>query len=627
MIYPAKNFLMLLIVLWSSLVIASPSPYGMVAHLNRMSPDEMVRELDGLKQMGFSFVRFDADWGQLEATPGQWDFSRLDRVVAECRARKMDILLILPGIIPKHSSPPFRHLDRWDNFVTRLTEHYRGRIGYYEIFNEVDCSGPWGETPSPENYTALLKRSYALIKKADPAATVLFSGLSDFNDPFPFWDKAFAAGAGASFDAINLHPYQMKNFPEARLPRQLDRVRELMRRYGLNKPIWITEIGNSTAPFQADLTRNLVDAALRKLNIIPERTTFAVIADDRYMYYTFGPNMTPVDYLGQEAKYREVDFAGIDRLDVKTNPVLLLPVTEEFPGTEIGHIRDFVQRGGTIVLIGGLPFYFDLIRYENGLDRVQVNKKYLPQLHLDWFAVWSRPQVPSLLHKLVPAEAFPGLRLRQINIQRFPDPSLLQSADQFIPLAYGVGENGFKAPIAALYRMNSDLKGNIIFLAQIEGGTSSSPEMQATLLVRQYLIARGNHVVHTFYYRYRAGEFDQGTESHYGVIRRNFTPKPAAAAAAFLTQTCPASSEVKLTRIGQAAMRADWMSANGLKWCAVWGIGRRVQLDLRLQGQIQAAFDCLGRKIAIPTGTLAVESGVVYLQLNKDSTLELSRRL
>ena len=607
-----------------ALAAAAATPYGMAAHLSRMSQPEMIRELEGTLKSGYGFIRFDADWGAIEREPGKWDYSRLDPAIDACVKRGAEVLLILPGTIPSHARPPFRNRDKWRKFVERTVLRYKGKVRYYEIFNEVDCAGPWGDTPSAENYTELLRETYAQIKKIDPDSTVLFSGLSDFNDPFPFWERAFRAGAGGSFDGINMHPYQMKNFPESRLIRQIARLRALMKEYRIDVPIWITEFGNSTSPFREGFTRAVVEAGLKKLGFKPETLKYAVIVDDEMMFYTDGVNLRTSDYMPAGATRCEVSFAGLETLSPDECPVLALPGSEEFPGVKLPSILNWLRRGGTVILPNSLPFYFDLVQREDGyFDRIQVNKKYIEPFHIDWFAFWTRPGTPQLLRKIVPAPEFPDLKIRQVDSIRFISNANCRGNDRMIPLVYAQAEGGFQAPIAALFCFDSDLKGNFLWLTNNQGSVSCSESLQAALFVRHYLVALGCGVQHVFYYRYRAGENDKGPEAHYGILHQDFSPKPAAVAAAELTRrNPPGGTPVKLERIGRGAFRADWKRPDGTSVCAVWAIGHPVQLKWSGR-KIDKAISHLGKAVPVPESSFTIDIAPVYLESLPGETGEL----
>jgi hypothetical protein len=58
----------------------------------------------------------------------------------------------------------------------------------------------------------------------------------------PFLQKYFAAGGGSSADVIGYHFYVGKRPPEA-MVEPIEQVRDLMRRAGVDKPLWNTETG------------------------------------------------------------------------------------------------------------------------------------------------------------------------------------------------------------------------------------------------------------------------------------------------------------------------------------------------------------------------------------------------
>ena len=338
-----------------------------------------------------------------------------------------------------------------------------------------------------------------------------------------------------------------------------------MKEYRIDVPIWITEFGNSTSPFREGFTRAVVEAGLKKLGFKPETLKYAVIVDDEMMFYTDGVNLRTSDYMPAGATRREVSFAGLETLSPDECPVLALPGSEEFPGVKLPSILNWLRRGGTVILPNSLPFYFDLVQREDGyFDRIQVNKKYIEPFHIDWFAFWTRPGTPQLLRKIVPAPEFPDLKIRQVDSIRFISNANCRGNDRMIPLVYAQAEGGFQAPIAALFCFDSDLKGNFLWLTNNQGSVSCSESLQAALFVRHYLVALGCGVQHVFYYRYRAGENDKGPEAHYGILHQDFSPKPAAVAAAELTRrNPPGGTPVKLERIGRGAFRADWKRPDG----------------------------------------------------------------
>ncbi len=67
-------------------------------------------------------------------------------------------------------------LDLWKECVRKSVEHYKGRIKYWEIWNEPDFQSCFWFSGSPKDYADLLKVSYDAVKAADPDAQVVTGG-------------------------------------------------------------------------------------------------------------------------------------------------------------------------------------------------------------------------------------------------------------------------------------------------------------------------------------------------------------------------------------------------------------------------------------------------------------------
>ncbi len=546
---------------------AAESPYGVCAHLNRMPQEEMRRELAGIAATGIGFVRTDLDWAQVEPQPGKWDFSRWDALVGEAEKQGVSVLAILGGELPAHGKPPFRNMERWLNYVEQCVSRYKGRIDSYEVINEADCDRPWGEKPNPANYAQLLRETFRTIRRIDPDARVLFSGMSDFGNPMEFVEQAFRAGAVDCFDVMNFHPYQWRNVPESQLPLRIRDLRNLMRKYGIDKPIWITEIGDSSAPERFLLARETVPAALKLLGFSPERDCIGVLSDTPTLYCTGSID----DYLPGWKHRKELSFQDLAVLDVSKCPILALPGREGFPASQIDAVVEYVRRGGTLILPGGLPFYFDFSESEEeGLFRtVQIDDALLPKLHLGWEAFWVKPEVPRTTTATEAGEAFPSLTLTHRPGMRFLNMENLKGNDRMIPIALGVN-GSYRMPVAALFRLDSDLKGNIIAVVDSAGTDSFSELEQTQRLPRQLLLAFSEDVEKVFYYRFRAGEWNNGREAHFGILHRDFTDKPARLAYRSLIRNLPPGS-TKPVITGDGRLRqARWIRPDGRAVTALW---------------------------------------------------------
>ncbi len=153
-------------------------------------------------------------------------------------------------------APP-DNLDDYIKFLTTFAERYKGRIHYYQIWNEPNIYPEWGNRPvDPEGYTAMLCQAYAALKAVDPANVVISAALSptisldpkNLNE-YIFLERMYQAGAGECFDIMATQGYGFFSGPTDQRMRPTTLtfarnlyLRDLMVAYGdADKPIWITE--------------------------------------------------------------------------------------------------------------------------------------------------------------------------------------------------------------------------------------------------------------------------------------------------------------------------------------------------------------------------------------------------
>lgn len=160
-------------------------------------------------------------------------------------------------------APPDDYGDYGD-FVYAVVSRYKGRIKYYQIWNEPNIYPEWGEGPvDPEAFTRLLKVAYTRAKEADPEAVILSAGLAPTTEMTPenlmdlvFLERMYEAGAKKYFDIMSVQGYGLWNGPTDRRvhPNRVNfsrvmLIRELMVRNGdAHKPIWASEVGWNALP-------------------------------------------------------------------------------------------------------------------------------------------------------------------------------------------------------------------------------------------------------------------------------------------------------------------------------------------------------------------------------------------
>ncbi|GLW07186.1 hypothetical protein Misp01_23160 [Microtetraspora sp. NBRC 13810] len=127
-------------------------------------------------------------WAQIQPRRGEYDWTVLDRQVSGAERAELPALFVMGGT-PAWASPdgpaapypdgsraaPPDDLVDWDAFVRSVAQRYRGRIEAYELW--VLGNDRRFYTGSAETLVEMTRRANAIIKDADPEATVVCPGM------------------------------------------------------------------------------------------------------------------------------------------------------------------------------------------------------------------------------------------------------------------------------------------------------------------------------------------------------------------------------------------------------------------------------------------------------------------
>jgi len=188
-------------------------------------------------------------WSQLEPRPGEWAWTRLDYYVRHALKHDPQGRLILTlGIPPAWACDPQARkayngcaappldLELWRRYVRTVGERYRGKILFWEPWNECDYGGFFNGGPSA--MLPLARVAYEELKAIDPQNRVLSPNVTRAG--FGWLDAYLAAGGGRYCDIVSFHRYP-GGTPENDVP-EYAAVAEVARAHGLgDKPIWNTE--------------------------------------------------------------------------------------------------------------------------------------------------------------------------------------------------------------------------------------------------------------------------------------------------------------------------------------------------------------------------------------------------
>jgi hypothetical protein len=194
-------------------------------------------------------------WKNAEPERGVWDFRKTDQQVEQAAQHGVDLVFDIGYIPTWASSTPGkrcmvgmgscaepRSMDEWRNWISVVGNRYKGKVKYYEIWNEPNDSVAF-YTGSIRGLVEMTKAAREVFESIDPDIRILSpSPTSPVAGPRVL-EQFLAAGGGKYCDIISYHFYVHPGPPEG-VYRYAERIWGLMRRYDVSdKPLWDSEIG------------------------------------------------------------------------------------------------------------------------------------------------------------------------------------------------------------------------------------------------------------------------------------------------------------------------------------------------------------------------------------------------
>ena len=588
--------------------------YGVCTHITRTWADFDIRdqELDLTRQTGISWVRSDLDFGSYFGSPDEEDPRLFDAVLTSCDAHQTNLL----GILTWLGKWPWLD-DRYDVYIRKLAQRYDGRIRYWEALNEVNLFRE--KDHLEDKYIKSLKVTYETLKAVNPDNQVLLSGLAEVTTDF--LSELSERGAHRYFDVMNFHSYLA---PEALIP-SFHRIDSVMQRDGWHKPVWLTECGMHTAETansSLGFFNDLLPEALHRLDIDEKKVTVGVLRDMTTGYQALTDEEEEI-YLQPYCKRTcEVSFDELAQKSVKQLPVLMVSKDEYFPADRFPQLVDYVRRGGTIILCGGMPFYYDAGNAAGTIyHRKETGTSLYRQLHMSPQNAWNNTrtgekltETPSVVHRCKDAGFTYQWAFSDASPARYLSADNLQDGDTLISLIKA-GTETLQGTVAGIYKLRSDLKGNIVFQTRMYAMRLPNMEAeQARRVARIYLLAFAHGISKVFWYNLRSRENDKTySEDCFGLIHADFSEKPAMQAYRTLVRMCPKGStrpQLEKQSKNEGLYQCSWRRPDGRNIKAIWSPERTVTYPLKhFKGEV---VDHLGQSIP-RRKSLKVNGGVIYL--------------
>lgn len=186
------------------------SPFGIGScHIHNVSAKNNSRWLPQITAIGVKSHRTAAtSWNAIEPAQGKWAFDELDKQMTYLEEQGVAFGGIFYGN-PKWSANgtkglPVNNLEGWSKYCYETVKHAKGRIKYWEVWNEPPNGT--GKEQTAADYAKIVVAAHDAAKKADPTCLV---GMAAQSVNLNYLDQAIKAGAKGHFDYITLHPYEV----------------------------------------------------------------------------------------------------------------------------------------------------------------------------------------------------------------------------------------------------------------------------------------------------------------------------------------------------------------------------------------------------------------------------------
>ncbi len=238
-----RRIIILMIILISPVLMTFannnlPTPFSIQMHSLGAPFEYHKRAIDAVVALGAKQVRDELFWHQVEKSRGVLSIPEVYLQNLNYSLKQgIDTLIILDygnelydGGLAPYTDEGRTAFARYAEFLAR---ELKGKVRYFEVWNEPNVDGFWKPQKNPENYVRLLQAVYPVIKRVNPEAVVVGVSLSTLD--LEFLQAVIEKGALDYLDVLSLHPYCAPQSPEEKqiFPALLKIIEQ----------IWLTEIG------------------------------------------------------------------------------------------------------------------------------------------------------------------------------------------------------------------------------------------------------------------------------------------------------------------------------------------------------------------------------------------------
>lgn len=268
-----------------NIALADVHPWGanffLDLEVEQWSQEKTVREA---RAAGIRWAKQMIPWYDVEPDRGDFRWDKYDRIVDLYRASGMEVIARLdfpPAWVepapwadggkrgPPDNVPP-ADFALYANYVAKVVDHFRGRVGFFQIWNEPNLTYEWGYGKAdPPAYARLLAAAAEAARAVDPDVVILSAPLAintesvdvagNLSD-LAYLRQLYAVdGFADSFDVLSVNAFGMAAPPdETAAPDRLNFQRMLLARQVMEeagdgcKAVWAAEYGWNSAPEAID---------------------------------------------------------------------------------------------------------------------------------------------------------------------------------------------------------------------------------------------------------------------------------------------------------------------------------------------------------------------------------------
>lgn len=542
--------------------------FGITSHItwHGYDYDNYQRNIYNIAASGNDVVRLDFNSPGIGWETGRVNYTIWDNVYSASRQQGVKMLPIVYK--PRYKKYTKEYGDSYKSLLKTCLLRYGDNTVGWEIWNEMDQMNAEDGTAPPTEYLPLLKDAYTTIKAQGSNNVVLLGAIGDLSKNY--FDELLQKGAATYFDVLSIHYYSAKNPPERIVP-FYNKLNTILQKHHVSKPVWLTETGyvSESDNTDADLFyTEVLPKVYKQLGINCSKTTLGILYDKRMTKGVWNQDNTNVGYGFKTCEL--VPMNMLKTLSVEAVPVLMVLFGEKFPKGYFDDLRAYVERGGTIVFPeGGAFLYYD---WDLDTDEIKgVGGKYYKPLHVGCMFSWdaeakklgvTKMQVVRSASRLVSSYSW---RSGDLDSPKYLTETNLHDGDIMIPLIEGTdGKN--TGAVAACYKLNSDLKGNVIIQTRPKLSDRTSESLQASRFPRLYLLSYAMGVDKVFAYCLT----DRKETYGYGITHLDMTPKPAAYTLKALSEMLPSGSTRPVIKMKDNQYIASWQKPNGQNVYCVW---------------------------------------------------------